>query len=249
MRSIDFNIDVGEYSHSAEQEREEAMLSMVSRCNIACGGHVGNDISMCRTLGLAKHFGVSCGAHPSYPDTEGFGRRSMVIDADDLKQSLKKQIYALYTRARELDITLTHVKPHGALYNEAMQERSLARLIAEVVVEIDAGLRVLGMPDSVLQEEAERVGLVFLSEGFIDRRYNSKGVLVSRKEEGAVIDDVAACVSQALSLALHNLLPTCDGATLILNLKTLCLHSDNPKALEITRAVHRAFINAGFVIG
>ncbi len=249
MRNIDVNIDAGEYSCGTERKKEATILSMISRCNIACGGHAGNDKSMYSTLTLAKRFGVVCGAHPSYPDTKGFGRRTMVIDASDLKESLKKQICTLSTIARELGIALKHVKPHGALYNEAMQENSIARLIVQVVAEFDAELCILGMPNSALQEETKRAGLIFLSEGFIDRRYNSRGSLVSRKEKSAVIDDVDECVSQALALALHNSFPAADGTILTLDIKTLCIHGDNPKALEITRAIHRAFTNAGFLIG
>ncbi len=249
MRSIDCNVDAGEYASAAERDKESQILALLSRCNIACGGHAGNETSMRHTLRCARHYGLQCGAHPSYPDVQGFGRRVLSMSAGDLRNSLKQQIGALQTIARELDCALTHVKPHGALYNKAMEDDALSVLIAEVVAELDVNFALLGMPNSALEAAAARVGLAFLREGFVDRRYRANGALVARSEKGAVIEEPHACAAQALALAEARPVRSYEGAALTLQVQTLCLHGDNPHALEVARSLHAAFVEAGFSVG
>lgn len=249
MHKIDLNSDLGEYKNDVEEKRESAILSIVSRCNIACGGHAGNEASMHRTLNLAREMGVACGVHPSYPDIEGFGRRSMTMDSDQLKVSLKNQINLLYKIACELDIPLEHVKPHGALYNDAMDNALLSRLIVEVVAEVDDGLAIVGIPDSELEKAAAAMDMHFIREGYCDRRYNSKGRLIPRSEKGAVIDDMNTHIEQSLALAMGKPVWTSEGTELNLNIQTLCIHSDTEKSLKTAQAIHRAFIEAGIHIG
>lgn len=243
MASIDINADLGEGgSYDAE------LLGIVSSCNVACGGHAGNADSMHSTVTAAIRNGVAIGAHPSYPDRGGFGRRSGFQSGKKLQTSLVDQIHALREVAADHNAQLHHVKPHGALYNDAAADAALAEIVAQAVVEAGDGASLVGPPDSELQRAAERHSLRFLAEAFIDRAYLADGRLVPRTQAGAVHDSLERITAQAVSLAAHQVVTSIDGRQVAISADTLCVHGDTPGAADAARAVRRALELQGIEI-
>ena len=236
-RAVDLNADMGEYADEAQRVIEEALMPLITSCSIACGGHAGDASTMTATVRLAKEHGVSIGAHPAYPDREGFGRRSIPYDPEDLQNSLREQIKELSSVLKNESALLRHVKPHGALYNDAAKNPDLASL---VVGAVDDAI-IVGPPGSELEKAAQEKGLPFAPEGFVDRLYQASGALTPRSEPGAVIEDVSARAEQALAIAKGAAFNAADGA-LRLNVKTLCIHSDSPGAVETAKAVRDALM-------
>lgn len=229
MLAIDLNADLGEGDpHDAE------LLKIVSSCNIACGGHAGDDASMRATIASAISNNVAIGAHPSYPDRDGFGRRSNFLAGDELRASLLAQINMLASIANELGAALVHIKPHGALYNDAVNDRELADLVAGCVATAAPGTAFVGLPDSEMQLAASRHSLIFVAEGFIDRAYRDDGQLVPRSEPGAVHESLDLVLPQAISL--------------VGKVDTLCIHGDTPGAVAAATAVRDALENQGVEI-
>jgi UPF0271 protein len=243
MRAIDLNADMGEYADEAQRAVEAALTPLISSCSIACGGHAGDEKTMRETARRAKAYGVSVGAHPSYPDRKGFGRRSRTIAADELAESLRAQIAALKSILDAEGVTLAHVKPHGALYNDAARDIALARIVAQVAC--DAIL--VGPPQSMLERAAKELNAEFAVEGFVDRLYLKSGALAPRSQPGGVIEDIAARTHQALAIARGEPVAAADGE-LTLAVKTLCIHSDSPGAVETARAVRAGLEADGFAI-
>ena len=229
MPAIDLNADLGEGDlYDAE------LLTIVSSCNIACGGHAGDEASMRATIASAITNNVAIGAHPSYPDREGFGRRSHYLASDELRDSLIAQINKLAAAAKEQGATLSHVKPHGALYNDAVNDRELADIVASCVAAAVPGAAFVGLPDSEMQHAATRYSLNFVAEGFIDRAYQDDGQLVPRSEPGAVHKSLELILPQA--------------ASLVGKVDTLCIHGDTPGAVEAAAAVRDALEKQGVEI-
>jgi 5-oxoprolinase (ATP-hydrolysing) subunit A len=243
MRAIDLNADMGEYADEAQRANEAALMPLVSSCSIACGGHAGDETTMRETVRLAKRRNVSAGAHPSYPDREHFGRRSLAIAAEDLLAALKSQIAALKKIAQEEGSALSHVKPHGMLYNDAARDLALARLVAEAA----EGFILVGPPGSSLEAAATERDLRFAPEGFVDRLYLASGALTPRSEPGAIIADIGARAAQALAIAQGEDVNASDGSLLV-SAQTLCIHSDSPGAVETAKAVRQAIEAAGFSV-
>lgn len=229
MPAIDLNADLGEGdSHDVE------LLAIVSSCNIACGGHAGDEASMRETIASAISNNVAIGAHPAYPDREGFGRSSSFLAGDELRVSLTEQIKKLASIAEQQGAVLVHVKPHGALYNDAVNDRELADLVVGCVAAAVPGAAFVGLPDSELQDAATRHSLNFVAEGFIDRAYQDNGQLVPRAEPGAVLKGLELILPQALSL--------------VGKVDTLCIHGDTPGAVEAAVAVRGALKKQGVKI-
>lgn len=241
--TIDLNADMGEYSNHRERDNEAALMPLISSCSIACGGHAGDEKTMRATVRLAQTHGVSIGAHPAYPDREGFGRRNLEYEADFLQSSLREQVASLKAVATEEGAKVRHVKPHGALYNAAAKNIALASLVAKAA----EGLILVGPPGSALEEAAEEAGLVFAAEGFVDRLYQSSGALTPRTEAGAIIENITARADQALAIAGGNVFKAADG-NLKLSVKTLCIHSDSPGAVETAKATRAKLEENGFTI-
>lgn len=218
MRAIDLNADLGE-----GDAWDDELLEIVSSCNIACGGHAGDEMSMRKTVAAASANGVAIGAHPGYPDREGFGRRSKFLTGDALLGSLVSQIKNLVSVTNEHDEELSHVKPHGALYNDAVNDRMLADIITAAIAEAAPTAALVGLPDSELENAAAAAELVFVGEGFVDRAYQADGQLVPRSERGAVHESLELVVPQAVAL--------------VGKVDTLCIHGDTPGAAEVARAV------------
>lgn len=243
MRSIDLNADMGEYADETQREIEAALMPLVSSCSIACGGHTGDERTMRHTALLAKKHNVSIGAHPAYPDREGFGRRSLEFEPDKLAQSLKQQVSALASILKKEGITLRHVKPHGALYNDAAKDAGLARL----VVEAAGNAIIVGPPGSMIETAARDAGKRFAAEGFVDRLYLRSGVLSPRGTPGAIIEDVDTRAQQAAAIARGDKFDAVDGV-LAINVQTLCIHSDSRGAVETACAVRKGLEDEGFTI-
>ncbi len=229
---IELNADIGEGCNDA------ALMPYLARVSIACGGHVGDAASMAAALRLAAEHGVAVGAHPGYPDRARFGRHPLAATATDIAAWVTQQTEALAEQAVRQGMRLAHVKPHGALYNVAAQDRCVADAIAQAVAALDPGLVLIGMAGSRLVEAGRAAGLAVLNEAFADRRYQASGQLVSRETEGALLTDPAAAAQQARALARGEPVATLDGAMLRIRAHTVCLHGDTPNALNIARAVH-----------
>jgi len=252
MTSIDLNADLGEADNADWTRNETEMLHYISSANIACGGHAGTTKSMRHMVRGAKDHGVVIGAHPSYPDKAHFGRKSMQlgkdISPDNLKTSLLEQITKLAEIAAETETFIAYVKPHGALYNDAVKDPEKAELIAEVIAAIDSKLIFMGAPTCEMGKAAKRHTLKFIAEGFIDRRYIDDGHLQSRMIEGAVIKDQKMRLIQAKKLVTMQSVTTASGKELPITVKSLCLHGDSAGAVETARLARREIEAAGVKI-
>ena len=234
-RRIDLNADLGEgCAFDAE------LMSVVTSCNIACGGHAGDADSMRAALGLAKDHGVSAGAHPSFPDRDNFGRTKSDLSGAALEAVLAEQVEALTLIAADLGVPITHLKPHGALYNMAARDADLASCIVAVLRAVLPGARLVGPPGSALQDMAEAREIRFVAEGFADRAYEEDRQLRDRNLDGAVFHDPAQQVAQASRIALQQEVTTHSGEVISLPVETLCVHGDTPGAFEAARAIRAA---------
>lgn len=232
MASIDLNADLGE-----GDAYDNELLRIVSSCNVACGGHAGDEDSMTRTVRSAIANGVAVGAHPGYPDREGFGRRSGYMAGDELYNALTAQVTEIADIAAHLGARLSHVKPHGALYNDAVRDRGLADIIARVTAEAPGAPAFVGMANTELEFAAQRHGLAFVAEAFVDRAYEPDGTLVPRTEPGAVHDVLSVATTQAVRLAEAGEATARNGEIVKVRADTLCIHGDTPGAAEKARAV------------
>ena len=240
MTKIDLNADLGEGdAYDAE------LLQVVSSCNIACGGHAGDAASIAATMREAMKNGVSVGAHPSYPDREGFGRRSGFLSGEPLREALRSQLADFGRVANELGATITHVKPHGALYTDAVVDANLADIIADVVADMKGKPLLVGQAGTELEAAAHNRGLGFVAEAFVDRAYQPNGQLVPRSEPGAVHGDTTSIQRQAVHLARHGEVAARDGSTVSVRADTLCIHGDTPGAAAAARAVREALEKEG----
>ncbi|GAB5488181.1 MAG: 5-oxoprolinase subunit PxpA [Parasphingorhabdus sp.] len=244
--SIDLNADLGEDEGEEAIARDLAMMDIVSSCNIACGGHAGSMALMKRMLVAAKEKAVSAGAHPSYPDRENFGRLSVDISDADLEKSLQSQLQAVKTAATESAMQLHHIKPHGALYNDAQDQEHLADILVKLA--ISERLPLVGMPHSVLQRKAETASVRFIAEAFIDRQYTDNSRLVSRTESGAVIGEDADRLKQGVALAMNEPIISNEGNAIHVSAQTLCLHSDSNGALQTAKAMRKKLERVGIRI-
>ncbi|GAB5458919.1 MAG: 5-oxoprolinase subunit PxpA [Henriciella sp.] len=240
---MDLNADLGEGA-----PHDAALMTLVSSCNIACGGHAGDAESMLAALTLAKTYNVSPGAHPSYPDRAGFGRRRQTLSPDELESTLTKQIKTLNAIAVQIGTPLTHLKPHGALYNQAAEDAGLASQIARLTQTLLPRAYLVGPPGSALTDAAATCDLKFLAEGFADRAYTEAGTLVPRDEPGAVLGTDSARTQQALSIAQDQCVEAITGKIIPLPAQTLCLHGDSDGALSSARHIAAALNKAGFTL-
>ena len=243
MARIDLNADLGE-----GDPYDEELLQVVSSCNVACGGHAGDAESMALTVRSSIANGVAVGAHPGYPDRDGFGRKSGFMEGDALYESLTEQVTALADVAAQLGARLVHVKPHGALYNDAVGDRALADIIARVAAEAPGEPAFVGMAATELEFAAQRHGLDFIAEAFVDRAYQPDGTLVPRSEPGAVHEDLNVATTQAVRLAEDGETTARNGDTVKVRADTLCIHGDTPGAAEKARAVRDVLESHGVEI-
>lgn len=236
---IDLTADVG------EGVDDLSIFPLVSSINVACGAHAGDVATMERCVAEAHRLGLALGAHPGYPDREGFGRRAIEISDEELVGSLAEQITTLSAIADRAGVPVSHVKPHGALYNVSAVDPKLAATVARAVREAAPGLRLIGPPRSRLLAAATHAGLAVAAEAFADRRYRADGTLAPRGTPGALIEDPALAAAQAAAVALGNSIETTDGPAIHVPADTICLHADSPGALAIATAVRGALESAG----
>ena len=246
---IDLNADVGEGFGVWAMGSDAELLALVTSANVACGFHAGDPAVIDRTVAAAVRAGVAVGAHPGYPDLRGFGRRAMAASAAEVETDVLYQVGALLAFARAHGARLVHVKPHGALYNQAAQDEALARAVARGTARAGPGLILVGLASSLaMRRAAEAEGLRFAAEAFADRAYNDDGTLRSRTLPGAVITDPAAAARQAVAIACGGEVKSAGGATVRLAADTLCLHGDNPSAVANARAVRQALEAEGIAL-
>ncbi|HEX2722102.1 MAG TPA: 5-oxoprolinase subunit PxpA [Gemmatimonadaceae bacterium] len=247
QRTIDLNADLGE--HDGERfAHDEGILDVVSSASVACGAHAGSMAVMRRTVAAARERMVSIGAHPGYPDREGFGRRDSALPLQDIAQSLRQQIEALAAVCLQGGVHLAYVKPHGAMYNRAVSDCELAETIADCVAGIDKSLVILTLPRSALGDAAERCGLRVAREAFIDRAYMSDGTLVPRTHQGAVIDDINVAAARAVEMAQESRVQSMDGSFIPVDAQSFCVHGDSTNALAMVSEARRQLEIAGFTI-
>lgn len=225
---IDLNCDMGENIGN-----DELIMPFITSANIACGYHAGNAKTMRETVRLAKKFAVNIGAHPSWFDLDGFGRREMSLPADEVEALILDQVSALAAIAEAEGVKLRHVKPHGALYNQAAKDRPLAEAVARAVKMFNGELILVGLAGSRLIEAGVEVGLQVANEGFPDRRYNPDGTLVSRNESYAIVESPEEVARHALQLIRAGVL--FEGRRV--RVDTLCLHGDHPRVVENVKLI------------
>jgi 5-oxoprolinase (ATP-hydrolysing) subunit A len=228
---IDLNCDLGE-----GMDNDEAIMPYITSANIACGFHAGDEKIMRETIRLAKRFGVNVGAHPSWNDRENFGRKEMSASSEEVEKLIVEQIQILAGIAKEEGVTLTHVKPHGALYNQAAKDVELAIAIARAVKNFGGGLTLVGLAGSRSIEAGRAVGLNVAAEGFPDRGYNADGSLMSRNLPGALIESPEEVARHAVELIKQG------------GMDTLCLHGDHPRAAENAKLLRDVLIQNGVEI-
>lgn len=235
---MDINCDMGESTGSTIVGQDELIMPYISSCNIACGFHGGDPVHIEKTIQFALKYNVRMGAHPSYPDLIGFGRRPMNIPKNELKSILRYQIAALKGMVESAGGVLSYVKPHGALYNTASKDKNESRIIIEAIQSIDSNLALMGFAGSIMEEMANKMGVEFIAEAFADRRYESDGSLMSRSKPGAVISDPETVVEQVRKLTESQQVVAADESIIPVKAKSICVHGDNSSAPEIVRKIH-----------
>ena len=239
---IDINSDMGELTHLFEDRTYHRLIDHVTSINLACGGHAGNTIMMTELSKLAKIKNVRVGAHPGYPDPDNFGRAVMNMDSRDLTQTILKQIRRLGEIVYAENEELSHVKPHGALDNQAAKDRAISRSIGEAVLKFDPNLVMIGLSGSVMLHVWQDMGLQVMEEAFGDRAYESDGSLRNRDLDHALITDPKKAAQQAQMITNEGKVISFDGSDIHLNAQTICIHSDTPNALDIAKKVNE-YIN------
>ena len=248
-RSIDLNADLGDGFGAWAMGDDAGLLAFVTSANVACGFHAGDPRVIDRTVALAVKAGVALGAHPSHYDLRGFGRRTIAADPAEVEADVLYQVGAVAAFASSHGKALVHVKPHGALYNQAAVDPGLARAIARGVARVSRGLVLVGAASSeAMRKAAEGEGLRFAAEAFADRAYEKDGTLVPRGRGGAVITDSAEAAARAVRIAREGHVTAIDGTVIPLVADTLCLHGDTPGAVEHARAVRAALEAAGITV-
>ena len=238
-RTICLNSDIGELPGEAGRAMDRAILDVVSRCNIACGGHAGDEQSMRATLKAAKARNVVAGVHPSYPDRENFGRKSVALAREELEVSLRQQVRTLTSLARQQGVAVDHLKPHGALYNDAARDTSLAESVIRIAREARIQT-IIGPPNSMLSKIALATGMGFLAEGFADRRYAGDGSLVPRTEPQAMLEQPEDQIAQVIGMIETGTVIAVNGKSVPLQIDTICLHGDTAGAVQSALALREA---------
>ncbi|HEX9927077.1 MAG TPA: 5-oxoprolinase subunit PxpA [Pyrinomonadaceae bacterium] len=242
MISVDLNCDMGESFGAWTIGNDRALMDYCTSINVACGFHAGDATVIRKTIEIALEKRIAIGAHPSFPDLQGFGRRPMQLSAQEVFDTVLYQVAAVYQMTAALGGKLHHVKPHGALYNEAAKKPKLAEAIARAIKAIDENLVFYGLSGSFLISEGEKINLKTASEVFADRTYNADGSLTPRSEPNALICDTNKAVEQVLQVIQTQTVMATNGETIRLKADTVCIHGDGANALEFAAAV-RAKLN------
>ncbi len=233
---MDINSDMGEINRLLDDGTYEKLMNYVTSINVACGGHAGDETMMAAMVALAKDKGVNVGAHPSYPDKENFGRIDMDMDQNELLDSVRDQIQLLVDIGAENGVELTHVKPHGALYNRAVNDEGVTKTIGKAIMQVNPSLKVMGLAGSKMLTVFKALGLEPVGEAFADRSYESDGTLRNRKYDDALITDPDKAAFQAKNMVEGTVI-SFEGKVIEMNAQTICIHSDTPNAVAIAEAV------------
>jgi len=247
-KNIDLNCDMGELPEAIADGTQEALMRSITSANVTCGGHAGDAQMMRTTIEQALRAGVAVGAHPGYPDRANFGRLELMMSPEALADSVWLQVRALAEIAATCGATLVHVKPHGALYNQAVKDLELAAAIAEGVARCSGNFFLVGLAGSPMLDVFREAGFPVAAEAFADRRYEPDGTLRSRKFNNALIGDPAEAARQALSIAQRGIVTAHDGTEVPLTAQTICIHGDTPGAPQIAAAVARTLRDAGVML-
>ncbi len=245
---IDLNCDMGELPEAIADGTQEALLRSITSANVACGGHAGDEHTMRTTIEQALRAGVAVGAHPGYADRENFGRLELKLPAETIAESVFEQVRALAEIAAACGARLAHVKPHGALYNQAVRNRELAEAIAKGVARWSRDVVLVGLAGSPMLGVFREAGFAVAAEAFADRRYEPDGTLRSRKFEDALIRDPAEAGRQALSIVERGVVVARDGTEVAVDAQTICIHGDTPGAAKIAASVARTLCEAGVTL-
>ncbi len=240
ITSIDINADVGEGLNNEAQ-----LMPFLSSCNIACGGHAGNEKTMTSVVKLAKQHKVKIGAHPSFPDKENFGRLQMDISLEDLLASLKAQVNDLIKVLKTQDEALHHIKPHGALYNLANTDKTYAEVVVLLMKDYDKSVKLYAPYGSIIAKLAEKNGITVLYEVFADRNYNDDLTLVSRSQPNALIEDGTELTEHVLYMLQHQKVKTINGTDKDIKADTICIHGDHPQAEQHLQILTAELIKKG----
>lgn len=249
MKRIDLNCDMGEVPEAIADGTQEALLRSVTSVNIACGGHAGDEQTMKTTIEQALRWKVAIGAHPGYADRANFGRVELKLPPNEIATSVFEQVRALAEVAERCGARIGHVKPHGALYNQAVHNREIAEAITEGVARWRCDVVLVGLAGSPMLDVFKNAGFTVAAEAFADRRYEPDGTLRSRKFEDALIRDPEVAGRQALSMVEKGVVIACDGSEVAIDAQTLCIHGDTPGALQIAATVARTLREAGIALG
>jgi 5-oxoprolinase (ATP-hydrolysing) subunit A len=241
---IDLNCDMGEYPEAVADGTQQALMRSVTSVNVACGGHAGDEHTMRETIEQARRQGCAVGAHPGYPDRENFGRLELQLPLEVVAEFVFAQVTALARLADECGSTIVHVKPHGALYNQAVRNRELAQAIADGVRRWRHDVALMGLANSPMLEVFQSAGRA-AGEAFADRLYEPDGTLRSRKFYDALIREPQKAAEQAVNIAKRGVVIARDGSEVSLRAETICIHGDTPGAVEIAAAVARQLRQAG----
>jgi len=248
MYKVDLNSDLGESFGAYTIGLDKEVIAHVSSANVACGYHAGDPLVMAKTIGLAKEAGVAVGAHPGYPDLMGFGRRNMNCSPKEVKAYVTYQLGALNAFAKANGMKLQHCKPHGAMYNMAAKSQDLAMAIAEAIYEFDPEIILMALAGSVQLEAGKQVGLRVASEVFADRAYQADGSLVPRSKEGAVIHDSDLAIARTIKMVKEGTVTAITGEEVKIAADSICVHGDNPQAVEFVKNIRARLIAEGVSI-
>jgi len=242
---IDLNCDMGELPAAIADGTQEALLPSFTSANVACGGHAGDENTMKATIEQALRHGVAIGAHPGYPDRANFGRIEMHLSPEEVSAFVFEQVRALAQVAARCGAHLVHVKPHGALYNQAVHDQKLAEAIAKGVAKWSRELVLVGLAGSPMLQVFRKAGFAVAAEAFADRRYEPDGTLRSRKFNDALIRDPAEAAAQALGMVEQGTVTASDGSTVRVHAETICIHGDTPGSVQIAAQVAETLRHAG----
>ncbi|HYG60338.1 MAG TPA: 5-oxoprolinase subunit PxpA [Symbiobacteriaceae bacterium] len=245
---VDLNCDMGESFGPYTLGLDDQVMPLISSANIACGFHAGDPQVLRRTVELAARYGAGVGAHVSFPDLAGFGRREMQASPSEVENDTLYQMGAISGFCRAAGVPLRHVKPHGALYNMAQRNADLAGAIIRAVRAFDPGLLLFAQPGSAMETAARAAGLAVACEVFADRAYNADGTLASRKLPGSVIHDPEQVAERAVRMVTAGMVTAVDGTEVLLQAQTICVHGDTPGAVDLIRQLRARLTRAGVEI-
>jgi UPF0271 protein len=245
MRRVDLNCDMGELPEMLANGSQEALMKFVTSANVACGGHAGDEAMMQATIEQAMRHGVAVGAHPGYEDRENFGRVELQLTAEEIRNSVYRQLINLALVAGKCGARVVHVKPHGALYNQAAKVAAIARAIAAGVRLCTKDVVMVGLAGSVMLEEFRAAGFSVVAEAFADRRYEKDGSLRARKFRDALLDAPEKAAEQAVRIVEGQGVLTREGTVVPVDAQTICIHGDTPGAERIAETVRKRLEDSG----